>query len=330
VRYWLLAAATLFISGCGDNGQSTLSPKTKPAHAITTLWWGMLAIGTAVFVGALCLIALSWLRRHREGLPVLGSSERASSALVVAFGIAIPAVVLVALWAVADLVVIKQTEAPARGSTKMTIVVTGHQWFWEVRYPGTPAVTADEIHIPAGTRVNVVLKTADVIHSFWVPELNRKADTLPGHPNTLLLYSDKPGRFGGQCAEFCGLQHANMRDTVVVDTPARFRAWLHNEVAPRRAPATPEQQAGEKIFLSQSCAACHTIRGTSARGRIGPDLTHLAQRRSLAALTIPNTPANLRRWIADPQHVKPGNKMPGLLLREPQQRALVDYLESLR
>jgi cytochrome c oxidase subunit II len=327
VAFCLLVAG---LAGCGDNGQSTLSPKSRPADAITSLWWAMLAIGTVVFVGALGLLALSWLRRHREGLPIVGGSERASSALVVAFGIAIPAVVLVALWAVADLVVIKQTEAPARGSTSMTVVVTGHQWFWEARYPGTTAVTADEIHIPARTRVNVELKTADVMHSFWVPELNRKADTLPGHPNRLLLYSDKPGRFGGQCAEFCGLQHANMRDVVVVDTPARFRAWLHDEAAPRRAPSTPEQAAGEKVFLSQSCAGCHAIRGTSARGRIGPDLTHLARRRSLAALTIPNTRAGLREWIADPQHVKPGNKMPGLHLSEPQLRALVDYLESLR
>ena len=317
------------VAGCGDNGQSTLAPRSRPASDITTLWWAMLAAATVVFVGALGMIGLAWLRRNREGLPFLGKNERASSVLVVAFGIAIPLVCLIALWAVSNLVVIKQTEAPAVASTSMRMEVIGHQWFWEARYPGG-AVTADEIHIPVHARVDVVLKTADVIHSFWMPELNRKADTIPGHPNRLLLVADKPGVYRGQCAEFCGLQHANMRNTVVADPPARFRAWLNNERAPRRAPSTPSQQAGEHVFLSEACASCHTIRGTNARGTIGPDLTHLASRRTLAALTIPNTRRELARWIRAPQHIKPGNKMPGLDLAPAQLNRLLDYLESLR
>jgi cytochrome c oxidase subunit 2 len=207
--------------------------------------------------------------------------------------------------------------------------VIGHQWWWEVRYPGTQAVTANEIHIPVGTRVNLVATTDDVIHSFWVPQLNRKIDMIPGRRNRILLYADKPGRFRGQCAEFCGADHARMGLYVFADQPARFRAWLSNMGKPRRAPATPDQQAGERTFLSDQCASCHTIRGTSARGRIGPDLTHLATRTTLAALTIPNRKGDLGAWIMDPQHVKPGNRMPALGLGGREVQDLVAYLGGL-
>jgi len=326
----VLVIAGLALSGCGGNGQSTLDPQNQQTRDISDLWWVMLAAGAIVFAGALAMIGISWLRRNREGLPVVGKNEKLAGALVVTFGILVPVVTLIALWAVANLSVIKTTDAPAAGTTSMNLEVIGHQWFWEVRYPGTPAVTANEIHIPARTRVNLILKTADVIHSFWVPELNRKADTVPGYPNRLLLYSAKPGVFNGQCAEFCGAQHANMRMVVDVDPPARFRAWLRDQSAARRAPGTHAQRVGEQIFTRQACSSCHTIRGTRAQGTIGPDLTHLAGRRTLAALTIPNRPDQLARWIADPQHAKPGNKMPGLQLTRPQLHALVAYLESLR
>src|SRR5207244_71782 len=157
------------------------------------------------------------------------------------FGIGIPIVVLVALFVVSDLVVLRDTDAPQARTTAMTVQVIGHQWFWEARYsaPATPtAVTANEIHIPARTRVNLVGTTADVIHSFWVPRLNRKIDLVPGYRNHVLLYADKPGRYRGQCAELCGLQHAHMGLVVVADPPARFRAWLAAQARPRAAPAT--------------------------------------------------------------------------------------------
>ena len=321
-------AGTVALAGCGR--QSTLSPHSSQAHDIATLWWWMLAIAGVVFLGAVALLAVGWFRREAPGLPFLGENERATTGLVIAFGMVIPAVVLVALFAVADLYVVRNTDAPEAASTSLTVDVIGHQWFWEVRYPGTRATTANEIHIPSGRPVNVVATTDDVIHSFWVPELNRKIDMVPGRTNRVLLDADRPGTYRGQCAEFCGLQHAHMSFEVVAQPPARFRAWLARNSKPSRGPRTAMQRSGEQVFNSEACSDCHTIRGTPARGDIGPDLTHVASRTTLAAGTIPNTPAELGEWVSDPQHVKPGNKMPGLELSSAQVRSLVAYLGSLR
>jgi cytochrome c oxidase subunit II len=323
------AACALVVTGCGGS-QSALNPQSTQARDISTMWWWMLGIATIVFLGAVGLLGVAWLRRHSEGLPLLGQREGVNLGMVVAFGILIPIVVLIGVFVVGNFVVMPQTDAPAASSTRLTIQVTGKQWFWIVKYPGTTAVTANEIHIPAGTKVNVVTQTADVIHSFWVPQLNRKIDMIPGRRNRVLLEADKPGRYRGQCAEFCGLQHAHMAMYVDVDTPMRFRQWLAAQAAPRRAPQTDAQRRGEQVFLSSQCASCHTIRGTSAQGAVGPDLTHVASRSTLAALTIPNTRGYLGGWILDPQHVKPGNRMPGLNLGGPDFQALLSYLESLK
>jgi cytochrome c oxidase subunit II len=332
-RRWGVAAAALAAcaaaaSGCG--GQSTLDTHSRASRDIAVLWWWMLAAAGVVFLGAVGMLALGWVRRRKRGLPLFGEDEGLTTGLVVSFGILIPVVVLVALFAVANFSVVQATQAPKTGSTQMTIQVTGHQWFWEVRYPGTTAVTANEIHIPARTRVNVVARTTDVIHSLWVPALNRKIDMIPGRDNRVLFYADRPGVFRGQCAEFCGPQHAHMAMKVFADPPDKFRAWLRNMAAPRRAPASPSASRGERVFLANACASCHTIRGTAAHGTVGPDLTHLATRTSLAAVTIPNRRGYLGGWILDPQHVKPGNKMPALNLSGPDFQAVLDYLQSLR
>jgi cytochrome c oxidase subunit 2 len=290
----------------------------------------MLGIAAVVFFGAVGLLAMSWFRRHKEGLPLFGKNERASTALVIVFGIVVPAAVLIPLFGVSDIYVLGKTDQPAKGSTSMTIQVVGHQWFWEVRYPGTRAVTANEIHIPARTRVNVVATTADVIHSFWVPELNRKVDMIPGLRNRVLLYADHPGVYRGQCAEFCGLQHAYMAMRVFAQPPRAFHRWLRNMERSARPPATPLARRGERAFMTSQCASCHAIRGTSARGTVGPDLTHLATRTTLAADTIPNSAYWLRRWIQDPQRIKPGNKMPDLGIRGRKLAELVAYLRGLR
>jgi cytochrome c oxidase subunit 2 len=325
----LLLALTLAAGGCGR--QSPLDPRSGPAKDIATLWWWMLGVAAVVLGGALVMLLISWLGRSREGLPLAGDSPKLSTGLVVVFGIVIPVFVLVAVFVVANFAVLSKTDAPRAATTAMTIEVTGHQWFWEVRYPGHPgAVTANEIHIPARTRVNVVAKSDDVIHSFWVPQLNRKIDMVPGHPNRVLLYADRPGLYRGQCAEFCGLQHAHMATYVYADPPDRFRSWLDHMARPRTRPTTPGQRRGERVFLSNQCASCHTIRGTPARGQVGPDLTHLKSRSTLAALTIPNRKGDLARWVLDPQHVKPGNKMPALDLGRREFHDLLDYLESLR
>lgn len=331
MRYWsvvLLALGAVLLPGCG--AQSPLDPHGPPARDISTLFWWMLAVSAVVILGALGLLAVAWWRRGTEGLPLLGRNERASTGLVIGFGVVIPLIALCVVFAVANLSVASNTDAPDRGTTSLTVEVIGHQWFWEVRYPGTDAVTANEIHIPARTRVNVVVRSADVIHSFWAPQLNRKVDAVPGRSNRLLLYADEPGRYRGDCAELCGIQHARMGLAVYADPPAEFRAWLADMSKPAPTPSTSTAMAGQRVFLTSQCADCHTIRGTPANGDIGPDLTHLQARATIAALTLPNTRADVSRWVRNPQAIKPGNKMPELRLPASEHESLVDYLEGLR
>jgi len=290
----------------------------------------MLAVAGVVFFGAIGMLVMAWIRRDTPGLPLIGDREPVAQGLVLVFGIGIPLITLVALFAVADVYLVGQTAPPPPRTTAMTVDVIGHQWWWEVRYPGTAAVTANEIHIPVDTRVDVVATTADVIHSFWVPQLARKIDMVPGRSNRVLLYASRPGRYRGQCAEFCGLQHANMSILVVAQPPAAFRSWLADMAAPAPAAATRSERLGEQLFLTSQCASCHQLRGTSARGLIGPDLSHLATRSTLAALTIPNTMTALEQWIADPQAIKPGNRMPDLGLPHSEVAEIAAYLKSLR
>ena len=239
---------TLALGGCST--QDSLEPHSRQSSDIRWLWWGMLVAAGVVFFGAVGMLALAWLRKGTKGLPILGERKGAVELLVVLFGIVIPVVVLVTVFIVANLVVIRTTQAPAKGSTQMSIDVTGKQWFWVVRYDGTKAVTANEIHIPVRTRVRVNVRTADVIHSFWVPELNRKIDTINGQTNSELLYADRPGRYRGQCAELCGLQHAHMGLEVVAEPMATFRAWLAGEAKPAGANA-------QRLFMADQCGSCH-------------------------------------------------------------------------
>jgi cytochrome c oxidase subunit 2 len=281
-------------------------------------------VGSCIGFGLVAfLILLGWLRRNKPTLP-FGMGERGATGLVIGLGIALPIVLLSALFFWSDVFVIRSTAAPSPRSTSLSVRVVGHQWWWEIRYPGTPAVTANEMHIPVGTRVQVLGTTDDVIHSIWLPELNRKIDVIPGHVNRLLLDANRPGTFQGECSEFCGLQHAHMLLFAVVQPRAQFEAWLHHESTPAAS------GSGAQLFDRVGCGDCHQIRGTNAKGLVGPDLTHVASRMTLAAGTIPNDRAHLRDWIDDPQHVKPGNKMPQLHLSEQELTALTSYLESLK
>jgi cytochrome c oxidase subunit 2 len=315
------ALCALVLGGCGGK-QSALDPESGPARDIATLFWWMTAVAAVVFVGAVGIIGLAWLMRSRRDAPVFAGRE---FGMVLTFGMGIPFVSVVALFLIGNFLVLPHTDAPAAATTRLTIDVVGRQWFWEVRYPGTGVVTANEIHIPVRTRVNVVATTGDVIHSFWVPRLNRKIDMIPGRRNRVLLYADKPGAYRGQCAEFCGAQHAHMSLMVYADPPDRYRAWL----AANARPAAQQAGAGQQVF-SRQCAACHAIRGTTARGQVGPDLTHVARRRTIGALVLPNTTRALSAWIHDPQRFKPGNHMPALGLTPAQLRAVTAYLRSLR
>ena len=320
-------APAVLASGCGPN-QSITSPVTDPAREIDTLWWAMFAVGMVVFLAVMALLVLAFVRRRRASDPA--EADRISYAVILGGGMFAPVVLLAVLFAFV-IRVMPAVSAPEPGSTRLTVEVIGHQWYWEVRYPGTGAVTANEIHIPVGTPVRIVARTADVIHSFWVPRLNRKIDMIPGRSNSIELDVPRPGTYRGQCSEFCGLGHAEMAFEVIVQPRNAFRAWLDHEAQPAQTPSGGAALTGEQEFQSASCADCHTIRGTPAHGRVGPDLTHLGGRRTLAALTIPNTAGDLMQWIRNPQGWKPGSRMPGFAsLPAAARQALVAYLESLR
>ncbi len=184
--------------------------------------------------------------------------------------------------------------------------------------------------MPVGEPVTITLSSADVVHSFWVPNLNRKVDAIPGRENELSFTADEPGTYRGLCAEFCGLQHAKMGFLLVADEPADFDAWLQAQAQPAARPASQSARAGERVFMDRGCAACHTIAGTGARGEVGPDLTHLASRQTIAAASLDNDRGDLGGWILDPQHIKPGAKMPGTDLSGPEVQRLLDYLQGLR
>jgi cytochrome c oxidase subunit 2 len=256
-----------------------------------------------------------------------GALPGAPTAWVVGGGIIMPVIVLTLTYGLTLAAMRAQANQKAE---EVVIEVIGRQWWWEVRYPADNVITANEIHIPAGQPVALQLTSADVIHSFWVPELNGKLDLNPNQTNTLILQADQPGEYRGQCAEFCGIQHAKMALLVIAHEPAEYAAWISAQQQDAAAPADEAAEFGQQVLLGSACVYCHTIRGTNASGVLGPDLTHLASRRTLAAATIPNTRGHLAGWIVDPQGIKPGNQMPPTDLGADELQALLAYLESLR
>jgi cytochrome c oxidase subunit 2 len=328
-RYSVAAGVVLTVAGCGDT-QNSLAPKSHEARDIASLFWWMLGgawIGLAVVV---VLLVVAWHRRGARDGADEKAAERRGWFVVIGAGMALPIAVISVLFVVSDVFMIRTTQAPAASATRRTVLVIGHQWWWEIRYPGTRAVTANELHIPVRTPVRVEVRTADVIHSFWVPELNRKIDAIPGKTNAIELDADAAGSYRGQCAEFCGVQHTHMGLEVVAESAAGFRRWLAAQAKPAAPPETDAARRGQDIFTYAGCQSCHTIRGTSASSDVGPDLTHLGGRRTLGALAIMNTPEYLRSWILGSQEVKPGNQMPNLDLAAGRLDDLVAYLEGLR
>jgi cytochrome c oxidase subunit 2 len=301
-----------------------LRPAGPAAARITTLWWVMFWTALFVCLAVFTLLAVA-LRRPRTagaaGTPAW--SER----FVVTFGIVIPSVILLVLL-VWSLSITAALAVPA--DTALTIRVTAHQWWWEVHYPEQDFVTANELHVPAGLPVRIELTSADVIHSFWVPGLNGKVDAIPGQVTELWLEAGGSGVHRGHCAEFCGVQHGNMKLLVLAEPRASFDAWLELQQQPAAGPVSDLAEQGLLVFQRSPCLACHTVRGTSAQGRAGPDLTHLASRRTLGAAIISNTRENLAAWISNSQAIKPGNAMPPMPLPPADLEALLAWLGELQ
>jgi cytochrome c oxidase subunit 2 len=320
------AAVLLFLASCDASSPSTVEPHGPGAERVATLWWVMLVASSVVVLVVAALLLAAILRRRRPaGSP--DTEPRWTTRLVLGGGVIVPLLVLSGLWALT----LRDLRAMSRDcdGARTTVEVYGERWWWRVFYPEAGFETANDIRIPAGEPVEFRLETSDVIHSFWVPELGVKMDMVPGRTNVLCLQADEPGVYRGQCAEFCGLQHANMAFFVVAEPPASFDSWLAREAGDARPPADTLESRGQQVFVENACAGCHTIRGVTEEGTVGPDLTHFGGRRSIGAGTIPNTLQNLLAWISDSQSFKPGNRMPPIPLTTEQLDAVAAYLESL-
>lgn len=319
-----LAVAILTI---GPSGNPVLHPQSHYARSIFELSSAVLWVCLAIFLLIVGLVTYAgWKFRAKPNEPdpkqVFGSTKWEMAYVI-------PPTLLLAVIFGFMLHVMHTSDPPAQASGD-DIVVVGHQWWWEVRYPKLGFVTANEIHIPAGKNIQFGFESADVIHDFWVPELGRKIDMIPGRHAKIWLAADHPGTYLGACAEFCGKEHAWMRIRVIADTPQAFAQWTTQEQKPALLPQTATEQRGDHDVMNMPCASCHTISGTSARGIIGPALTHLASRETLAAGRLQNTPDQLSAWLHDPDRYKPGSHMPNLRLTDDQRNDIVQYLETLK
>ena len=309
--------------------QTALRAAGPQAAAIEWIWWLMFWVCTAVFVLVLGALGLAVARSRashdsRPSPPSLRNGVAAATGLTILtlFGLLFASVIT------------GRALASLPQQDAIAIEVTGYQWWWHVVYadrnPSQRVTTANELHVPTGRTILLILDAADVIHSLWIPNLHGKMDLVPGRQNTLWLRVDEPGVYRGQCAEYCGVQHAHMALTVIAEPPDAFAAWLNGQRQTPAPPASAEAQRGQALFRATTCVMCHSVRGTIAGARLGPDLTHVGTRSTVAAATLPNTRDNLLRWIANPQHVKPGSRMPASELPRTDLEAIVSYLETLR
>jgi cytochrome c oxidase subunit 2 len=319
----LVVAVGLGATSCG--GASILDAHGSESDRVAGVWW--VAFGLAAFVyvvvAALIVVALTRGRRRRA------APSRLDDNLFIWIGGVIVPVAILAVVAVLTVDATGALRQPSR--EELHVEVTGKDWWWAVRYPDGGVVTANELHLPAGQSVDNRLNSDDVIHSFWVPQLAGKEDVIPGQPNHLRFTPETAGTYARRCAEFCGLQHAHMGFRVIVESPADFGRWLARRETPRSVPVSDEAAAGATLFGSLPCAGCHTVRGTSATGRVGPDLSDVGSRQTIGADAFENTPENLARWISDAPSMKPGVAMPSFhTLSARDVAALVAYLESLK
>ena len=335
-RHLLIAfVAVLCFSSCGGI-QNAVNPAGPQANNLSRLWWLMFTVSSAVFVLVMIAVLLSLRNRtHSETTPILEppqpQEQRRRNVVISAVTVT---VIILFVFLIASFSAGRSMTAELAHKNGIAIDVTGHQWWWEIRYNDVDAsnifTTANEIHIPVGVPVTFTLHGADVIHSFWVPNLAGKKDLIPGKVNSIWLQADKPGVYRGQCAEYCGLQHAQMAFWVIAESQEQFNAWKQNQTQTSVPAASDSQKRGQQVFLSSTCVMCHAINGTPAGSNIGPNLTHVGSRNTLAAATIANTREHLAQWIKDSQQIKPGNKMPQNNLSDADLQSLIDYLQSLK
>ncbi|MEP7067400.1 MAG: cytochrome c oxidase subunit II [Gemmatimonadota bacterium] len=310
-----------------------MRPASEPASQLAHLGWLLTFIAVIVCAAMAVLVLIPGIRGWRATragtAPAVhrGDGER----WIVVGGIIVPLAILLVVFVVTAETLAKTSHPPTRAS--FLIEVTGHQWWWEVHYPSPDlqqnVTTANEIHIPVGEPIALRVQSADVAHSFWVPRLQGKIDIIPGQVNTFWIRADSAGVYRGQCAEFCGMQHAHMAMQVVAEPRAQFDSWLAQQRQPAAASGDSLALAGRAAFERQACSLCHTVQGTGAHGKMGPDLTHVASRMMLAAGTIPNTPGHLAGWIMNSQTIKPGNDMPQMYLDGASLHAIMAYLATL-
>jgi cytochrome c oxidase subunit 2 len=315
---------------------SALHPAAPQARDIESLFWIIFAICLTVFILMLLFLTAASLRtyagKQNQPLPLIEDEEgdrRASWVVGSAIGITVFTLFVVLVVSVKIGKKIQRVES----NNAVTIQVKAHQWWWEVIYPNSQAdqtlTTANEIHVPVGERVVIVTSSSDVIHSFWAPNITGKRDLIPGYSSAFSFQIDAPGVYHGQCAEFCGLQHAHMGFSIIAEPPDQFEAWRQQQLSAAKDPTDAESAHGREVFLTHACVMCHSIRGTDAGSHVGPDLTHIASRNRIAAEVLPNNAGGLGGWILDPQRLKPGTQMPPNALNGDELQALISYLQSL-
>ena len=310
--------------------QSALNPHGPIARSIASHSWMLLLLITVVYIVVMValFIALGRRRHDTDDLPETSAWLTRSVALAVA----VTAVILVAI-AASSVVSGRGLYSPS-GAGALTVDVIGHQWWWDFQYhdvtPSDVFTSPNELHIPVGVPVVLKAMSTDVIHSFWVPNLMGKRDLIPGIVTNTWIQADEPGVYRGQCAEFCGHQHAHMALNVVAEPMDKFQQWVRQQREPASEPSTAQQRRGKDVFMGSPCVTCHAIRGTDAGSHVGPELTHVGSRLTIAAGTLPNARGHLAGWIANSQSIKPGNRMPPNALPPDDFQAVLAYIRSLR
>lgn len=321
-----ILSALLFATGCATaQSPNALDPQSPEAANIAELWWVMFALGTGIFLlVTFVLLYTLFIRNQKKSQDDI--QEQKGGRWIVYGGLVLPTVVL----AIVFVFTLRSMQVMAlEDESPLVIEVVGKMWWWEVRYPDHNIITANEIHIPVNHQVELRLTSADVIHSFWVPQLHGKLDMIPGQTNTLQIQANRERTYRGVCSEFCGLQHARMQFLVIAHSEENFNEWILLQQQPANTQLSESAQRGRDVFFEVGCSTCHAISGTEAVSAFGPNLTHLASRQTIGAAILPNNRGNMGGWVVNAQSIKPGSLMPPMDIPAADMEPLLDYLQSL-